>query len=253
MKPGSKHYFHFLWAMTQKEIKTQYKRAALGFLWVIINPVLQVIIIGLIFSFFIKIPNYFLFLFSGLVPWTFFSRSLNGATTSIVTQRSLLQKSKFPKEAIPISIVLSKFLQMLVSLALILIFLIVSGKIVFPNVLLIIPALFWLLSFSVGLSLLSSSLQVRYRDVSFLVQTILILWFYATPIIYDLSLIPARLRSLFLLNPLTSIFELFHISILKSGSIDTQTILLNLLMTVVIIFLGIAVYKSTHKYFVDWL
>ena len=77
-----KQYFDFLWAMTEKEIKARYKRAVFGFLWVILNPVLQMFIIGIIFSFFIKIPNYFLFLFTGLLPWQFFSLSLSKATPS---------------------------------------------------------------------------------------------------------------------------------------------------------------------------
>src|SRR3989344_7145799 len=101
-----RYYFDFLLAMTEKEIKARYKRAVFGFLWVILNPLLQMIIIGAIFSFFIKIPNYFLFLFSGLLPWQFFSLSLSKATQSIVNERELLQKAKFPIEAIPISIVL---------------------------------------------------------------------------------------------------------------------------------------------------
>src|SRR3989337_4058776 len=99
-----RNYFDFLWEMTEKEIKARYKRAIFGFLWVILNPVLQMIIIGVIFSYFIKIPNYFLFLFTGLLPWQFFSLSLTKATPSIVYERSLLQKARFPIEAIPISI-----------------------------------------------------------------------------------------------------------------------------------------------------
>src|SRR3989304_9448269 len=113
-----KHYLDFLWAMTEKEIKARYKRAVFGFLWVVLNPVLQMIIIGAIFSFFIKIPNYFLFLLAGLLPWQFFSTSLSKATPSIVHERSLLQKAKFPIETIPISLILANFFNMVVSFVL---------------------------------------------------------------------------------------------------------------------------------------
>src|SRR3990172_12605877 len=102
-----KYYSDFLWVMTEKEIKARYKRAVFGFLWVILNPVLQMLIIGAIFSFFIKIPDYFLFLFTGLFAWNFFFLCVSKTTSSIVNERALLQKAKFPTEAIPISIILS--------------------------------------------------------------------------------------------------------------------------------------------------
>src|SRR3989344_8880626 len=93
-----KHYFDFLWAMTEKEIKVRYKRAVFGFLWVVVNPLLQMIIIGFVFRFFIKEPikNYFLFLLVGLLVWNFFNLSLSKATSSIVYERTLIKKAKFP-------------------------------------------------------------------------------------------------------------------------------------------------------------
>lgn len=252
-KTALKNYLDFLWAMTEKEIKARYKHAVMGFLWVILNPLLQMIIIGFIFSFFIKIPNYYLFLFSGLLPWGFFSLSLNKATPSFVYERSLLQKSKFAKEAIPISIILSNFFHLLISLILLAIFLFVTGDLVFPRVLLFLPGLLWLLAFTMGISLFTSTLNVRFRDISFFVQTLLILYFYATPILYNLSLIPEKLRIAFALNPLTSIFELFHYAILNQGIISLPIILINLLLTAIFIFLGLVTYYRQHKYFVDWL
>src|SRR3989304_2803226 len=104
-----KNYLDFILTMTQKEIKARYKRAVFGFLWIVLNPILQMIIIGVIFSFFIKIENYFLFLFSGLLPWQFISLSISKATPSIVFERALLQKAKFPIESIPVSIILATF------------------------------------------------------------------------------------------------------------------------------------------------
>ena len=183
-------YLDFLWAMTEKEIKARYKKAVFGFLWVILNPLLQMLIIGFIFSFFIKIPNYFVFLFTGLLPWGFVSLSLSKTTPSFVYERTLLQKAKFHKSTIPISIILSNFFHLLVSLGFLILFLVVAGKLPFPHILLIIPTLIWLLAFTIGFSLLSSSLQVKFRDINFFVQSPLMLLFYATPILYNLTLIP---------------------------------------------------------------
>src|SRR4030065_2213260 len=111
------NYLNFILAMTEKEIKARYKNVALGFLWMFINPLLQMLIMGSIFSLFIinPPPNYFLFLFIGLLSWNFFSYSITKATTSIVYERTLIQKAKFPREAIPLSIVLSTFFHLLIS------------------------------------------------------------------------------------------------------------------------------------------
>lgn len=248
-----RNYLDFLWAMTEKEIKARYKRAVFGFFWVILNPLLQMIIMGFIFSFFIKIPNYFLFLFIGLLSWTFFSLSIGKATPSIVHERTLLQKAKFPIEAIPLSIILANFFHLLISFLILLLVLVPFGELVFPRALLFIPALFWLLSVTVGVTLLFSSLNVRYRDISFFVQTLLILWFYATPIFYNLSIIPQKFYLFFSLNPLTSIFEILHFALLDQGIINIEIIIINLLITLIMVFIGIYTFRKEHKFFVDWL
>lgn len=252
-KEAIKNYLDFLWAMTEKEIKSRYKRAMFGFLWVILNPFFQMLIIGFIFSFFIKIPNYFTFLFTGLLPWQFFSLSLSKATSSFVNERSLLQKSKFPKEAIPISIILSNFFNLLISLGLLITFLVIMNRINFIQLILIFPALIWLLVFTIGISLLTASLNVRFRDIAFFVQTLLILWFYATPVLYSLNLMPEKIRTFFGLNPLAAILELFHLSLMGEAYIGNAILGLSLLVTAIIVLLGVQVYRKQHSFFVDWL
>ncbi len=246
-------YLDFLWVMTEREIKARYKRAIFGFLWVLLNPLLQMTIIGLIFSLYIRIPDYFLFLFTGLLPWQFFLLSVTKTTPSFVNERSLLQKTKFSKEVIPISMIFSNFIHLLISLFLLGIFLLLTNKLLFPEILIMLPALVWLLMFTIGLSLITSSLQVRFRDINFFIQSALILWFYITPIIYNLSIIPDSLHKLFLINPLTSIFELFHMAILNQGLINVQLMMTNLVISMVVICVGIYIFIRESPYFVDWL
>lgn len=248
-----KYYVDFLWVMTEKELKARYKNAVLGFLWVLLNPIIQMLIIGFIFSFFIKIQNYYLYLLAGLLPWQFFSLSLNKATGSFVSERALLQKAKFPSEVIPISTILSNFIHLLASLLLFLIFLLLIGKLSASGVLLLIPALVWLLAFVIGTSLLTSSLQVRYRDISFFISTFLVLWFYTTPILYDQSLIPETLRPLYALNPLSTIFEMMHMALLNRGAINYQIAISNLTISLLVIVSGIFVFRKENKHFVDKL
>ena len=239
--------------MTEKEIKARYKRAVFGFLWILLNPLLQMAVIGFIFSFFIDIPNYFLFLFSGLLAWQFLSVSLSKATPSIVYERALLQKAKFPIEVIPLSIVLSNFFHLLVSYLFLIIFLLLSGNAKYPDILMLIPALIWLLIFTLGLALFFSSLNVIYRDVAFIVQTILVLWFYVTPVMYSLDLVPSEFYALYSINPLTSILELFHKSFLGREDPNINILVINLIISITVLFIGIVVFKKQQKHFIDWL
>lgn len=254
-KESLKHYFDFLWAMTEKEIKARYKHTVFGFLWVVLNPVLQMIVIGFIFSFFITLPvkNYYLFLFSGLLPWQFFSLSLTKTTPSFVYERNLLQKSNFPRNAVPLSIILSNFFHFAVSIILLLALLLFTNNLLFPQILYFIPASVILLIFTMGISLLASTLQVKYRDINFFIQSILIVWFYATPIIYNLSLIPKNFRVIHYLNPLSYIFELFHVSIFRQPLPPLNLLISNLSIVFLITAFGVYFYKKEHKFFVDWL
>lgn len=248
-----KDYIDLLLAFTEKEMKVRYKNTILGILWILLNPVLQMAIIGFIFSFFIKIPNYFLFLFTGLLPWQFFTLSLNKATNSFVNERSLLQKARFSKEIIPISVILSNFIQLLISFCLFLIFLFVTGNFLVSGLLLLLPALVWLLAFTIGLSLITASLNVRFRDVGFFIQTVIVLWFYATPVLYNLEVIQGKLHPFFALNPLTSPFVLVHRAFLGYGQVSNQIMLINLIISILVFLLGILIYRKNHRYFIDWL
>jgi ABC-2 type transport system permease protein len=251
----NRHWFELLWAMTEKEIKARYKHAVFGFLWVILNPLFQMVVIGIIFSFFVKVPveNYFLFLFAGLLPWQFFSLSLAKATQAIVYERNLLQKAQFPREVIPLSIIFSNFVHFGIALLLLVLFLAVCGLLRFPQSLLFIPASLLLLSFTIGASLLTASLQVRYRDIKFFVQSLLIVWFYATPVVYSMDLLPSKIRWFFSLNPLTAPFELFHSATLGLPLPRAEIIGANVGILILVMLLGLWAFRRLHNYFVDWL
>lgn len=252
-------YVNFLLVMTEKEIKARYKNAVLGFLWILLNPLFQMLVIGFIFRNFIKIPvpNYFLFLFTGLLPWNFFSYSLTKTTPSIVYERSLIQKAKFPREAIPLSIVFSNFFHLLVSLLLLLGFLIFTHQLILfsppVRIPLFIASLLWLLTITCGFSLLSSALNVKYRDINFFVQALVILWFYATPVIYSLQILPQNYLPLFQLNPIAYPFEMLRHSLIATPLPPTNILLINLTISLIITLLGIFIFVKENRTFSDWL
>lgn len=264
----SEHWLEFLLAMTEKEIKARYKHALLGFLWIILNPLLQMLVIGFVFQFFVpvRVDNYFLFLFTGLLPWNFFSLSFTKATPAFVHERSLIQKAKFPRESIVLSIVLSHLFHFLVALTLL--FLMLLGQFFlkatptevvlgiqngFLKVIIFFAALVWLGIFTAGISLLGATLNVRFRDVSFAVNALIPLWSFATPIIYTLNLLPPFLQPLAYLNPMTGIVELFRWILLDIPITFNHGIWLSLSLSILIALLGWVVFYRENPYFDDWI
>jgi ABC-2 type transport system permease protein len=252
-----KYFIDLLLALTEKEIKSRYKNAVLGFLWIFINPLIQMLVMGFVFSliFRFEVKNYYLFLFIGLLPWNFFSLAWQKATPRIVYDRALIQKSNFPREVIPLSMVFSHLFHFLISWALLWIFLILTRQSQLLNLATIISQLLLislLVIFTAGLSLISASLNVFYRDINFIVQAIILIWFYGTPIIYSFKMIPEKYRWIFYLNPLSGIF-----SFLQKPLIDSQFPYMVLVGQIgfisLISFIGIYLFKKQGKYFADWV
>lgn len=255
LKFGNNNFIDLLIGLTEKEIRTRYKYTIFGFFWLVANPLLQMLIIGFVFTFFMKQPitNYYLFLFIGLLLWNFFSLSLTKTTPSIVNERHLIKKSKFPHSVIPISIVLSNFIHLLIAFTLLLVVIIFIKLFIFYKIIYLLIGFLLLLLFTTGFSLLTSSLNVRYRDVNFLVQALLIIWFYATPIIYPLSLIPYKYYWLWRLNPLTSTFQFFQYSLLNMPLPGIGMITINIVIIIIVCLLGIYVFGKETKNFDDWV
>lgn len=259
-------WLDFLVAMTEKEIKARYKHAVLGFLWVILNPILQMAVIGFVFQFFVpvNVDNYFLFLFAGLLPWNFFSFSVTKTTPSVVYERSLIQKAKFPRESIILSIVLSNLFHFAISLGL-LILLLVFDKLFIESyslfqlltyilrLSLVMPLMAVVLLLTSGVSLLTSAFNVKYRDVFFIIQAVMPLWFYATPIIYGLNLLPEKLRLFFYLNPMTGIIEAFQYVLLNQHLGVAGGWIISLVIGAVITLAGVLVFRHESPLFDDWV
>jgi ABC-2 type transport system permease protein len=255
MNHDAQHFQELLWSMTEKELRARYKHTAFGFFWLVANPILQMIVIGFVFTFLLKQPvkNYYFFLFNGLLVWNFFSLSLSKATPSIVYERSLIKKSRFPHAVIPISIILSNFVHLLVAFTLTLIPVFFLKTLTFVSVPLMLMSFVLLIMFTAGLCLLTSSLNVRFRDVNFFIQAILIIWFYVTPIVYALTMIPRSILWLWRFNPLTSILQLLHMALLGLPGPGWGMLASNIAVILIITIIGIAVFQRESKYFDDWL
>lgn len=255
MRHDIHRFWELLWGMTEKELRARYKYTAFGFLWLVANPILQMLIIGFVFTFFMKEPveHYYYFLFIGLLVWNFFSLSLSKATPSIVFERSLIKKAYFPRAVIPLSIILSNFIHFTLAFLLFLIPILPLGTFTITTIPNLIGAMGCLILFTSGLSLLTCALNVRFRDVNFFVQAILMLWFYTTPIVYSLTQMPFQLLWLWRFNPMTSIMQLFQHALLGSPAPSPAMLASNIGVMLVITALGIRIFRDESKTFDDWV
>lgn len=198
-------YRNLIISLTKKEIKIKYKSALLGWLWSLLNPLLLMIVLSFVFTFIMKIQieDYPVFLLSALLPWFFLSFSLTAAVTSIVDNASLIKKAYFPYEVIPLSIVAANLFNLIISQLLLFVFLLYYG--IFPSWSWIYLPLIILLQsiFVAGVCLAAAALHTLYRDVKYIVELIMLVWFYATPIFYPMSYVPENMRLFFYLNPLS--------------------------------------------------
>jgi len=247
------YYKELLVNLVSKELKVRYKTAVLGFLWTLLNPLLMMVILSVIFSVFIKleIEKYPLFLLIGLVPWHFFGQSLSVATTSIVDNAGLIRKISFPRELIPLSAIISQFIFFLLSLAVLFVFLVIF-RAKFTLLILILPlVLVAEFVFILGVSLITSALHVRYRDVRYVTEALLLCWFYLTPIFYPLSLVPERLQALYMLNPMACIVSIIRDILYYAKMPDF--FILGYVFSISFVFLiaGLLVFKREEPLFAD--
>jgi ABC-type polysaccharide/polyol phosphate export permease len=247
------NYFDCLILMTKKELKLKYRNFKAAIFWILINPLIQMVVVGIIFSRFVNIPNYFLFIYSGLLLWGVFSHITSRTVVCFVNERHLLQKSNFPREILLLSVILSDLLQIAVATALIFIYLFILGQINNFSIIWLSLSLIWMFVFTFGISMMLSVMNVRFRQVNQIIQNALIIWFYATPIIYPSSMIPNNYQWLFLINPVTSIVGTYRLAIFGSMDLTGNILVFNLVITILIFWLGLILFNKYKKTLVDWL
>lgn len=190
--------------LVSKELKSRYRGSALGMMWTFLNPLLLLVVYALVFSVYmrIQVENYAVFVFVGLLPWIWFSSSLTEGVNSITQSGSLITKSMFPAEILPIVKVISNLMNYLFSLPLLFIFIIVYGVPITISLLWLPIVMLAQTLITVGLVYFFSTINVRFRDTQHILNNFLILWFFLCPIIYPISQVPEEYRWTFNFNPI---------------------------------------------------
>ncbi len=248
-------YRELLYFLVWRDIKVRYKQTALGVAWVILQPLIGMLIFTLLFGVLLKVSSgnapYPVFAFTALLPWNYFASALTRSSTSVVNSANLITKVYFPRLIIPVSGVLSNLVDFAIS------FVILIGLMIYYHIMptwavVLLPA-FLLLAMltALGFGLWLSALNVRYRDVNYLIPFIVQIWMYLTPVIYGTNLIPERFRFLLALNPMTSVVEGFRWALLGSSMAPTGVFLASILIALVVLVSGIVYFRRTERSFAD--
>ena len=202
--------------LVRKDLKVKYKNSALGFIWSLANPLLYLAVFTLVFGVFLKnnVPWFAVLFMSGFLIWSFFNSATLDATGAVVGNANLVRKVRFPRVVLPLASVGFAGVHLALQLLVFFLFLIPSYPDAFgPQLLLLVPALAVTVIFTVAMSLLASSLNVRYRDVQHLLEVALLAWFWLTPIVYPVTLVRNELAGagvlwmfkLYMANPMTAV------------------------------------------------
>jgi lipopolysaccharide transport system permease protein len=244
----------------RRDFVAKYKQTILGPLWFIIQPLLQTLMFTIVFG---KIAGIstdglppMLFYLAGIVPWTYFSQSLNLTSQTFAQNAALFGKVYFPRLTVPVSIVISNLIQFVIQFSFLFVFMVIywlQGYEFGPTLhLLLLPVLILLLAgMGLGFGIIISSLTTKYRDLINLVSFGVQLWMYATPVIYPISTIQGRLRPVILANPLTGIIESFKTFVLGVGEIRWDLLSYSALFCLLVLFIGVLLFNRIEQNFMD--
>ncbi|MGC8958963.1 MAG: ABC transporter permease [Chloroflexia bacterium] len=209
-------YYHreLLVAWSIREIKVRYKQTLLGVLWAILQPLVLMALFSIIFTHFISVPTdgiaYPIFSYTALLPWTFFANAVTFGTPSLVSNMNLVTKIYFPREIIPLAAIAASLLDLLVAAAVLIGMMLCYGVPLHGTALLVPIVLLAQILLTIGVVLFAAALNVFYRDVRFVIPLLVQAWMYVTPVIYPISAVPARFRSLYMLNPMAGLIESYR-------------------------------------------
>jgi len=247
-----------LWQMVGREVKARYKQSILGYFWVILNPLAQMLVMSFAFSVIMRIPTnsasnipYSIFLFVALLPWTLFAGSLSSAAASLVGAGSLITKIYFPRTILVISAIIAKIIDFLFASTVLIVYMVVYHIPININILWIIPIFFIQQIFTLGLSFFFSAANLLYRDIQYLLSMILLLWMYVTPVIFPADLVPEKYRLIFQINPMAVIINAYRQVILGGGSPKYSSLIVAFAVSSIVLLIGLKYFKSREKIFAD--
>ena len=249
-------YKEMLRNSVRKELRARYKGSALGFMWTFINPLLQLAVYSFVFSTIMRVVppegvNYTLWLFVALVPWTCVSATILQSTNVIIQNGNLIKKIYFPRAILPLSLTLTNIINMMLTFIIVIAVVLIGGSPLTFNYL-FLPLLFlvqFLLLF--GFAVLFSAANVFFRDIEHIMSIIVMLWFYGTPIIYALELMPVKYWFIMKLNPLFGIIDSYREILIFGRPPHGNLLLYSLCFALILDLIGMYVFSKGQRRFAE--
>lgn len=249
--------------LVRTDFKLRYQGSILGYTWSLLKPLLMFVILYIVFVKFLKIgkgiEHYPVYLLLGIVLWGFFTEMTSQSLGSIVGRGDLIRKIKIPRWIIVISSSVSALINLFLNLVVIIIFIILNKVDLHASSLLLVFSLVELYVFSLGVSLLLSAAYVKYRDISYIWEVVLQAGFYATPILYPLTLIPnITVQKILLINPIAQAVQTARYNVVTTQTVTSTVIsdnklyiMLPILITLATLLVGALYFKKESKYFAE--
>ena len=248
-------YRQLLKSNISKEVRGKYKGSFLGILWSFVNPLLMTLVYAIVFPFLLKSsqPHYTTFIVIAIIPWTWFTYTIMSGTNTFLVNAGLIKKVYFPREILPISIVTSGLINYLISCIIIGIFLLFSG-IGFSIYILYLP-LIVLIQYilQLGIIFITSSIDVYIRDAEYIINFIVQMVFYATPVLYSIDMFPEKFRWILRLNPLATIIESYRNIFYYKTNPDFKMLGITFIVSFIILIVGYAIFEKLKKGFAEEL
>jgi lipopolysaccharide transport system permease protein len=247
-------FYTFAW----RNIKLRYKQTALGVLWVLFQPLVSTVIFTVFFGNFAQIPSqglpYPVFVLLGLVFWQFFSNSISQAANSFIENEALVKKVYFPREILPLSTIVTASIDFLIAFVMLLCFFLYYRIVPTPMFLLILPVVTMVTVLaSGGLGLLLSSINIKYRDVRYILPFFMQLLIFITPVIYPLAIVRPAFQLVLALNPMTGVIDTLRSTLISGEIAHPEMLGISFLSSIAIFVVGALYFRRTERFFADTL
>lgn len=250
-------YRELLWFLTTREIKGRYRQMALGPLWVVFKPLVDMVLFSLIFGGLAKLDSegvpYPLFTYTAILPWTFFQTAAANSANSLVTRMNVISKVYYPRLVVPLSAVLSSLVDLVVTFAILLAMIVAYGIDLTPMILILPLYILLAMATALVIGLWSAALTVRFRDLQFVVQYALQVAMYATPVAYSATLVPEKWQFLYRMNPMYWVVEGFRWILLGKGTPPQPQMFLSVGLVLLFLVAGAFVFRRSERTIVDLL
>lgn len=248
------NYREMLKGLIQKTLRSRYKGSFLGFLWTFVNPLLQLAVYATIFPIILKVqlPNYAIFLFVALLPWTEFVTSINGGLNCVIENASLVKKIYFPRMILPISVAATYTIDYIYCLPILIAALLISKVPITIFILFLPVVIFVQFLFTSSFCLIISSINVRFRDLQQVVGILTLAWLYFTPILYDISFVPQAYRKiLFICNPMAGIMGAYRDVMFYGKMPDLFAFSASVIASIILFFIGYFIFHKLERKFAE--